>query len=496
MIVDHIIKKFGKIDILFNCAISLTGNIENDTRTNLINTYNLSYYVAKCMKNGKIVNFTSNIINNHDYIRQTINIPLSDYTIYSMTKKSLETMAEILRNKYKNVSFINFKIIKPIKSEITKKYYINQGIFANTNSLNKGIDKIIFSSDIKDVDNSDYNNFNLVQINDMYKYQFSKNIKVLNSINPIGHTKKINIKIKDIGEYNDNYDTLKKSIIKKNNYSFGTDNILFYNGLTEAFNTIFQILPHDSNIIVLKPTWTYINIIANKNNINIIQSNVVGNKINFNNILNLIDINTKLIYLTNPSFPFGNLIDKNEFDKFLIKKPKNIIVLIDECYHEYARSNVLIKPNEIYLGNNIIFARTFSKFYGLPSIRLGYTMQSNRLTNIIKKNILVFSINNLSIRLANIAINDNKFYNKSKEYINREYNKVINIFKKYNIKYYPSESIFILFRVNNYHKKLMNILFNHKISLPQENFNGFYLYIISDSKTNNLVLKNTIFQNI
>ncbi|VAW49760.1 Biosynthetic Aromatic amino acid aminotransferase beta, partial [hydrothermal vent metagenome] len=47
---------------------------------------------------------------------------------------------------------------------------------------------------------------------------------------------------------------------------------------------------------------------------------------------------TKLIYIANPNNPTGTLLTKTQWESFISQVPKEIIVVLDEAYIEYAKS--------------------------------------------------------------------------------------------------------------------------------------------------------------
>ena len=47
---------------------------------------------------------------------------------------------------------------------------------------------------------------------------------------------------------------------------------------------------------------------------------------------------TKLIYIANPNNPTGNFLTSQEIEDFLAKVPENVIVVLDEAYTEFTRS--------------------------------------------------------------------------------------------------------------------------------------------------------------
>lgn len=82
---------------------------------------------------------------------------------------------------------------------------------------------------------------------------------------------------------------------------------------------------------------------------------------------------TKVIWVCNPNNPTGTIVTADEVEWFLSKVPSNVLVVLDEAYCEYIEDSSF--PDGIKLLQkfpNVITLRTFSKIYGLASLRIGY----------------------------------------------------------------------------------------------------------------------------
>lgn len=90
-------------------------------------------------------------------------------------------------------------------------------------------------------------------------------------------------------------------------------------------------------------------------------------------ILNAITDLTKVIFISNPNNPTGTIVTKDAQVAFMKKVPTNILVVWDEAYSEYI--NEVNYPDTLTLMkdyDNIILLNTFSKMFGLASLRIGY----------------------------------------------------------------------------------------------------------------------------
>ncbi len=109
-------------------------------------------------------------------------------------------------------------------------------------------------------------------------------------------------------------------------------------------------------------------------------------KISIKSILENIRSSTKIIFIANPNNPTGTYLNKKELFSLIKKVPKNIVVVIDTAYAEFADAQDYDYGfNLVDNFENVLITRTFSKAYSLAGIRLGWGYGSKKLINILKR---------------------------------------------------------------------------------------------------------------
>ena len=89
---------------------------------------------------------------------------------------------------------------------------------------------------------------------------------------------------------------------------------------------------------------------------------------------------TRCVLLCNPNNPTGAALTHAEITEFLTRIPSDVVVIIDEAYREFAAAEdyadglVLHREHD-----NVCVVRTFSKAYGLASLRIGYAVLPARI---------------------------------------------------------------------------------------------------------------------
>lgn len=119
-------------------------------------------------------------------------------------------------------------------------------------------------------------------------------------------------------------------------------------------------------------------------------------------VLQSVSDKTRLIVIANPNNPSGTDVSRRDILAIARAAPKAAI-LVDECYFEYTRFTLARKVNE---HPNLLITRTFSKTWGLPSIRLGYIIShKNNIEDLLKVR-GPYDVNQFAAVAINAALDD------------------------------------------------------------------------------------------
>lgn len=134
------------------------------------------------------------------------------------------------------------------------------------------------------------------------------------------------------------------------------------------------------------------------------------------NMLACIDEQTRVIMIANPNNPTGTWLTAKQLRHFLQAVPEDVIVVIDEAYSEYV-SYADYPDCSLWLSDfpNLIVTRTFSKIYGLASLRVGYGLASAVISDLLNRARQPFNVNSLAQVAALAAISDQDFKQQSIE---------------------------------------------------------------------------------
>ena len=106
---------------------------------------------------------------------------------------------------------------------------------------------------------------------------------------------------------------------------------------------------------------------------------------------------TKVVIVCTPNNPTGPAVTRTELDGFLDKVPPRVVVVIDEAYREFVRSEDPVDAVERYGDRpNVVVMRTFAKAYGLAGFRVGYAVAPEEIASAVRACALPFGVSSIA----------------------------------------------------------------------------------------------------
>ena len=245
--------------------------------------------------------------------------------------------------------------------------------------------------------------------------------------------KEINKKI-NFSKYPDNESSnLRLSISKKFKCKF--EKIICGAGSDEIIQIICHLfLKSKDEVIVPQYSFLMYRIYSKIVGANVVYAKEYNYKISVSEIIKKVSKKTKIVFLANPNNPTGTYLKKKELLNLRKKLRSNILLVIDDAYNEYMKKKDYISGLQLFKkSKNVLVLRTFSKIYGLASLRIGWGYGPKKIIdamNIIKP---PFNVNMAAQLAAIAALNDKGFIKKSVTHNLIWSNKIKNVLKKFNI---------------------------------------------------------------
>ena len=183
--------------------------------------------------------------------------------------------------------------------------------------------------------------------------------------------------------YPDPYQTeikAKLAVIK----NIPASQIFLGNGSDEIIDLLFRAFcePGKDNIIICPPTYPMYEVNANINNIEIKSAPLLPDfQLNVAHIEQLVDPNTKIIWICSPNNPTGNSLDRIDIETIL--NHFNGIVVVDEAYINFSKQKSFVQSLIDY--PNLVVLQTLSKAWGLAGLRVGMCFASEAVVGYLNK---------------------------------------------------------------------------------------------------------------
>jgi histidinol-phosphate aminotransferase len=212
---------------------------------------------------------------------------------------------------------------------------------------------------------------------------------------------------KKLSRYPDgNSNVLIQSISK--NLKLNPNNIVIGNGSDEIISLACQLfLKPNDEVIVTEYSFLMYRIYAKIHGGKVIVAPEDDFKANIDSILAKVTSKTKIVFLANPNNPTGTYLDKNEMLLLRKKLRSNILLVVDDAYFEFVVNKDYASGLDLFRSHsNVLITRSFSKIYGLASLRLGWGYGSKNIISAMKLIKPPFNVNSAAQAAGVEALND------------------------------------------------------------------------------------------
>jgi len=166
---------------------------------------------------------------------------------------------------------------------------------------------------------------------------------------------------------------------------------------------------------------------------------------NVDAILKAVTPRTKIVFLANPNNPTGTYVPFDEVKRLQKSLPAHVLLVLDAAYAEYVQRNDYESGIELVATtDNVVMTRTFSKIYGLASLRLGWMYGPAHVVDAINRIRGPFNVNGPAIAAGIAAIRDTTHVEKSRAHNTRWLGWLTEEIGKLGLSVTPSAANFVL----------------------------------------------------
>jgi threonine-phosphate decarboxylase len=125
------------------------------------------------------------------------------------------------------------------------------------------------------------------------------------------------------------------------------------------------------------------------------------------------------VFVCNPNSPTGRVATARSLRTLYRQiEQAGLWMVVDEAFIDFCPSHSLIK--EISNASRLLILRSFTKFYGMPGIRLGYLVGTPETVATIRRLLPPWSVSHFAQEAGVAAVNDVKYRQRSLKFMQQE----------------------------------------------------------------------------
>ncbi|MDE0308247.1 MAG: histidinol-phosphate transaminase [Acidiferrobacterales bacterium] len=256
------------------------------------------------------------------------------------------------------------------------------------------------------------------------EYGVRNAIKVASNENPLGASPKVIRLIANTSSQIHRYPDgsghdLKNELAVRHNV--GADQICLGNGSNDVLDLLARVFvkPGQEGVISRHAFIVYyLSLIYAHAKARVVDAKNYGHDLEA--MANAVSDDTAIMFIANPNNPTGTWSTEGQLRQLLNKVPSQVIVVVDEAYAEYTEQPQYPDCTQ-WLADypNLVVTRTFSKIYGLAGMRIGYSVSSPQINDLMNRVRHPFNCNSLAMSAALAALEDTDHTERSRQ-LNRE----------------------------------------------------------------------------
>jgi histidinol-phosphate aminotransferase len=228
------------------------------------------------------------------------------------------------------------------------------------------------------------------------------------------------------------------------------EQVLLTNGVDEAIHLVCEayLEPRDQALIVV-PTFAMYQICAGATGARVI-SIPADKDFRFpaaKVMAHTTAPKTRLIAIANPNNPTGAVASAEDL-LLIARSAPQAAVLVDEAYFDFYGESLLEYVGQV---QNLFVARTFSKAYGMASLRVGVLAGAADQIQSLRRACSPYNVNGVALACLPAALVDQEYVRRYVKEVRASRNQLEEEFRALGIPFWPSQANFVLARIGPSH---------------------------------------------
>lgn len=170
-----------------------------------------------------------------------------------------------------------------------------------------------------------------------------------------------------------------------------------------------------------------------------------GLKTDVDALLAAVTPKTRLVFVANPNNPTGSYISAAELKRLRGGLPAHVLLVVDAAYAEYVEEADYSNGAELVAATeNTVMLRTFSKIYGLSSLRVGWAYCPEGVADALNRARGPFNTSGVGIETAAVAMRDVAYTDYIRTTTNAQLARVSAEVRALGLTVHPSVANFVL----------------------------------------------------
>ena len=234
------------------------------------------------------------------------------------------------------------------------------------------------------------------------------------------------------------------------------DQIILTNGVDEAIHLVAcAFLDEGDEALICTPTFFMYDVSVSMMTANLVRVQTDDTlAFPFERFLQAITPKTKLIIVASPNNPTGSVVSREHLLRIAAAAP-HAVLMVDEAYFHFFGDTVL---PDIAAVPNLIVARTFSKAYGLASLRIGMLAANPRLIGFLRKVSSPYNVNGVALAVLPEAVADQEYLDWYTLQVHTGRERITSALGQLGVRTWPSAANFVLMDIGPRHKQLCELM--------------------------------------
>jgi histidinol-phosphate aminotransferase len=231
-------------------------------------------------------------------------------------------------------------------------------------------------------------------------------------------------------------------------FGLAANQVLLTNGVDEAIHLVCAaLLEEDDEAVICTPTFFMyeVSIRMMTEHLKRVQADATL-EFPYARFLEAITERTKLVVVASPNNPTGAVVSREQILAICAAAPQ-AAVLVDEAYYHFHGESVLPDVGTV---SNLLVARTFSKAYGLASLRIGMLAGGAEL--------MQYNVNGIALDCLPVALADDAYVQWYAEQVHAGRARMMEGLRALGVEFFPSHANFVLMKVGPKHAELVKAM--------------------------------------